>query len=74
MLADLDINGKKVGVQTICLAENGAKLISDNGMIRDIWAIILGVPLVEIALEPVTWQTSRNNAGCTYPGQAIASK
>ncbi|HZI72413.1 MAG TPA: Glu-tRNA(Gln) amidotransferase subunit GatE, partial [Nitrososphaeraceae archaeon] len=50
----LDINGKKVGVQTICLEEDAAKLISDNGMIREYGLDRLGVPLVEIALEPVT--------------------
>src|SRR5205823_4024347 len=47
-------NGKKVGVQTICLEEDAAKLISDNGMIREYGLDRLGVPLVEIALEPVT--------------------
>src|ERR1051325_9574313 len=50
----LDINGKKVGVQTICLEEDAAKLILDNGMIREYGLDRLGVPLIEIALEPVT--------------------
>jgi glutamyl-tRNA(Gln) amidotransferase subunit E len=50
----LDINGKKIGVQTICLEEDAAKLISDNGMIREYGLDRLGVPLVEIALEPVS--------------------
>ena len=49
----LDINTKKVGVQSICLEEDAAKLISDNGMIREYGLDRLGVPLVEIALEPV---------------------
>jgi glutamyl-tRNA(Gln) amidotransferase subunit E len=50
----LDINGKKIGVQTICLEEDAAKLISDNGTIREYGLDRLGVPLVEIALEPVS--------------------
>jgi len=50
----LDINGKKIGVQTICLEEDAAKLISDNGVIREYGLDRLGVPLVEIALEPVS--------------------
>jgi glutamyl-tRNA(Gln) amidotransferase subunit E len=50
----LDINGKKIGVQTICLEEDAAKLISDNGKIREYGLDRLGVPLVEIALEPVS--------------------
>ena len=41
-------------MQTICLEEDAAKLISDNGMIREYGLDRLGVPLVEIALEPVT--------------------
>jgi glutamyl-tRNA(Gln) amidotransferase subunit E len=50
----LYINGKKIGVQTICLEEDAAKLISDDGMIREYGLDRLGVPLVEIALEPVS--------------------
>lgn len=47
-------NNKKVGVQSICLEEDAAKLISDNGTIKEYGLDRLGVPLVEIALEPVT--------------------
>ena len=45
---------KKVGVQSVCLEEDAAKLISDDGMIREYGLDRLGVPLIEIALEPVT--------------------
>jgi glutamyl-tRNA(Gln) amidotransferase subunit E len=47
-------NNKRVGVQSICLEEDAAKLISDNGTIKEYGLDRLGVPLVEIALEPVT--------------------
>jgi glutamyl-tRNA(Gln) amidotransferase subunit E len=50
----LSINNKKVGVQSICLEEDAAKLISDDGTIKEYGLDRLGVPLVEIALEPVT--------------------
>ena len=50
----VDVNGEKVKVQSICLEEDAAKLLSDNGSIREYGLDRLGIPLVEIALEPVT--------------------
>lgn len=50
----IHVNGRKVKVQSICLEEDAAKLLSDNGRIREYGLERLGVPLVEIALEPVT--------------------
>jgi glutamyl-tRNA(Gln) amidotransferase subunit E len=51
----LDVAGKRVGVQSICLEEDAAKLIGDEkGGLRKFGLDRLGVPLVEIALEPVT--------------------
>ncbi len=49
----LDVGGCKVGVQSICIEEDAAKLISDDGSIRNYGLDRLGVPLIEIALEPV---------------------
>jgi glutamyl-tRNA(Gln) amidotransferase subunit E len=46
----LDIDGQKVGVQSICLEEDAAKLISDNGTVREYGLDRLGIPLVEISL------------------------
>jgi glutamyl-tRNA(Gln) amidotransferase subunit E len=43
----------KVGVQSICIEEDAAKLISDDGSIRSYGLDRLGVPLIEIALEPI---------------------
>ena len=48
------VNEKKVGVQSICLEEDAAKLIKDENNQRFFSLDRLGVPLVEIALEPVT--------------------
>jgi glutamyl-tRNA(Gln) amidotransferase subunit E len=50
----LDVDGNKVGIQSVCLEEDAAKLISDDGLIREYGLDRLGVPLIEIALEPVT--------------------
>jgi glutamyl-tRNA(Gln) amidotransferase subunit E len=46
--------GRKVEVQSICLEEDAAKLISYNGTVREYGLDRLGVPLVEIALAPVS--------------------
>ncbi len=54
----LDIDGKQVGVQSICLEEDAAKLLGDKGSIREYSLDRLGVPLVEIALEPVEGKPS----------------
>lgn len=50
----LDVAGKRVGVQSICLEEDAAKLLGDEKGVRKFGLDRLGVPLVEIALEPVT--------------------
>ncbi len=50
----LDVNERRIGVQSICLEEDAAKLISDDGMVREYGLDRLGVPLIEIALKPVT--------------------
>ncbi|NOJ28104.1 MAG: Glu-tRNA(Gln) amidotransferase GatDE subunit E [Nitrososphaera sp.] len=50
----IEVAGKKVGVQSICLEEDASKLIGDEGGVRKYGLDRLGVPLVEIALEPVT--------------------
>ena len=49
----IEIDGKKVGVQSICLEEDAGKLIKDEGNHRFFSLDRLGVPLVEIALDPV---------------------
>jgi len=51
---NLKVNGKNIGVQAICLEEYAAKLLKDERNERDYSLDRLGVPLVEIALEPVS--------------------
>jgi glutamyl-tRNA(Gln) amidotransferase subunit E len=50
----LDVGDRRVGVQSICLEEDAAKLIEESKGIRNYGLDRLGIPLVEIALEPVT--------------------
>jgi len=59
MGGNLDVNGEKVGVQSICLEEDAAKLLNDKDSIREFSLNRLGVPLIEIALEPVTASPSK---------------
>jgi len=42
----------KIGIQSICLEEDAAKILGDEGSIRKYGLERLGVPLVEIATEP----------------------
>ena len=50
---NLNVDGKKIGVQSICLEEDAAKLLNDKNSTREYSLDRLGIPLVEIALEPV---------------------
>lgn len=48
-------NFKKIGVQGISLEEDAAKLISSsNGAVKEYGLDRLGIPLVEIALDPIS--------------------
>lgn len=49
----IEVEGNKVGVQSICLEEDAAKLLKDTEETREYSLDRLGIPLVEIALEPV---------------------
>lgn len=50
----LKVNGKKIGVQSVSLEEDAAKLLNDNENTRSYSLDRLGIPLVEIALQPVS--------------------
>jgi glutamyl-tRNA(Gln) amidotransferase subunit E len=49
----IDVDGEKIGVQSICLEEDAAKLLGDKADVREYSLDRLGIPLIEIALEPV---------------------
>ena len=50
----IQVDGNKVGVQGISLEEDAAKMLKDNADTREYSLDRLGIPLVEIALEPVS--------------------
>ena len=50
----VEVEGQKIGVQSICLEEDAAKLLEDRENEREFSLERLGIPLVEIALEPVS--------------------
>jgi len=55
---NLEVEGKNIGVQSICLEEDAAKLLKDGDSLREFSLDRLGVPLIEIALQPITGTAS----------------
>ena len=49
---NFEVEGTKIGIQSICLEEDAAKNLGDKGIIRKFGLERLGIPLVEIATEP----------------------
>jgi len=47
-----EVEGNKIGIQSICLEEDAAKNLGDEDSVRKFGLERLGVPLVEIATEP----------------------
>ena len=47
-----DVEGTKIGIQSICLEEDAAKILGEEGEIKKYGLERLGVPLVEIATDP----------------------
>ncbi len=47
-----DMEGRKIGIQSICLEEDAAKILGEEGSIKKYGLERLGIPLVEIATEP----------------------
>jgi len=50
----LQVDQEKIGVQAVCLEEDAAKLVKDSESVREYALDRLGIPLVEIALAPVS--------------------
>jgi glutamyl-tRNA(Gln) amidotransferase subunit E len=51
---NIEVDGKKLGIQSICLEEDAARLLKDSENVREYSLDRLGIPLVEIATEPVS--------------------
>ncbi len=50
---------KRIGIQSICLEEDAAKILGDKGSVREYGLERLGVPLVEIATDPFEMRDTR---------------
>lgn len=69
----IEVDGEKIGVQSICLEEDAAKLLADKGSIREYSLDRLGVPLIEIALEPVEGSPTKIRKIALYLGKLLRS-
>jgi glutamyl-tRNA(Gln) amidotransferase subunit E len=49
---NFEVEGTTIGIQSICLEEDAAKNLGDEGTVRKFGLERLGIPLVEIATEP----------------------
>ena len=49
---NFEVEGTTIGIESICLEEDAAKNLGDEGTIRKFGLERLGIPLVEIATEP----------------------
>ena len=49
---NFEVEGNKIGIQSICLEEDAAKILGDEGSVRNFGLERLGIPLIEIATEP----------------------
>ncbi|RMW37787.1 MAG: Glu-tRNA(Gln) amidotransferase GatDE subunit E [Nitrosopumilus sp.] len=47
-----NVEDKEIGIQSICLEEDAAKILGEDGAIKKYGLERLGIPLVEIATEP----------------------
>ncbi len=47
-----NVEDKEIGIQSICLEEDAAKILGEEGAIKKYGLERLGIPLVEIATEP----------------------
>ncbi|MCL2031715.1 MAG: Glu-tRNA(Gln) amidotransferase subunit GatE [Methanomassiliicoccaceae archaeon] len=48
----IDVNGKKIGIQTVCLEEDSARKLESDGN-EVLWRLDrLGIPLIEVATAP----------------------
>ncbi|ABK78573.1 archaeal Glu-tRNAGln amidotransferase subunit E [Cenarchaeum symbiosum A] len=66
-------SGGEVGVQSICLEEDAARLIGESGGVREYGLDRLGIPLIEIALEPIEGGPRRARDAALALGRLLRS-
>ncbi|MDG7014345.1 MAG: Glu-tRNA(Gln) amidotransferase subunit GatE [Nitrososphaerota archaeon] len=68
-----DVDGVRVGVQTVTLEEDAARILGEDDASRHWGLDRLGVPLVEIALEPVDGEPDLVGRVALHLGRALRS-
>lgn len=63
----------KIGIQSICLEEDAAKILGEEGNVRKFGLERLGVPLVEIATEPFEVELTEIKKIALYLGRILRS-
>ncbi|MDG6898784.1 MAG: Glu-tRNA(Gln) amidotransferase subunit GatE, partial [Nitrososphaerota archaeon] len=69
----LDVGDLQVGVQTVTLEEDAARILGEDAKSRYFALDRLGVPLVEVALEPVTGTPEQVGEVALHLGRALRS-
>lgn len=63
----------KIGIQSICLEEDAAKILGEEGSVRKFGLERLGVPLVEIATEPFEVELTEIKKIALFLGRILRS-
>jgi len=69
----IDVGGEKVGVQSVTLEEDAARIIGEDSASRHFALDRLGVPLVEVALDPVRGDPELVGKVALYLGRVLRS-
>ena len=70
---NFEVKGKNIGIQSICLEEDAAKNLGDEGSTRKFGLERLGIPLVEIATEPFEVEPQQIKAVALELGRILRS-
>ncbi len=70
---ELSVEGEEVGVQTVTLEEDAARILGEDARSRLFALDRLGVPLVEISLEPIMGPPEQVEKAALYLGRALRS-
>ena len=68
-----DVGGEKVGVQSVTLEEDAARILGEDSTSRHFALDRLGVPLVEVALDPVRGDPELVGKVALYLGRVLRS-
>ena len=69
----IDVGGEKIGVQSVTLEEDAARILGEDSTSRHFALDRLGVPLVEVALDPVRGDPELVGRVALYLGRVLRS-